>query len=335
MPRVACLMMQKNEDILLEPWLLYHGHLFGYENLYVYDNGSTSQPALDTVALFSGLGVNFETRLDQTADFERKNQIFVERINAMKAAGAYDVFLPMDCDEFIVHFDDSGLTCDAGAIGAYLDRLKDEIRTLRIGTLLHNIPGHLNRFYAEDMDKVFFAAGGVRMLSHGFHEGRTTLSDASRRVNLSYLHFHNKPFGELLRSARDKLRQRVDTGSPEALRRYSGHGDHLTRYFSLDEATYVGSFAGRDYVEFDGLWETLKGLGAAGAMEAVSRTEAPPAALGRRLPATFDIAAYLERYPDVKRAGVPALMHYYRHGVRENRRISEAPPPGPATPTPG
>ena len=37
MPKVACFMMQKNEQTLLEPWLIYHGHLFGFENLYVWD----------------------------------------------------------------------------------------------------------------------------------------------------------------------------------------------------------------------------------------------------------------------------------------------------------
>ena len=40
MPKVACVMMQKDEAILLEPWLTYHGHLFGLENLFVIDDGS-------------------------------------------------------------------------------------------------------------------------------------------------------------------------------------------------------------------------------------------------------------------------------------------------------
>ena len=35
-------MMQKNEDDLLEPWIKYHSNMFGAENLFIYDNGSTS-----------------------------------------------------------------------------------------------------------------------------------------------------------------------------------------------------------------------------------------------------------------------------------------------------
>ncbi|MCU0723966.1 MAG: glycosyltransferase, partial [Planctomycetes bacterium] len=34
----------------------------------------------------------------------------------------------------------------------------------------------------------------------------------------------------------------------------------------------------------------------------------------------FDPAAYLERYPDVARAGVPPVLHYLEHGDREGRR---------------
>jgi hypothetical protein len=36
--RIACVMMQKNEDELLRPWLAYHSYLFSPENLYVFDN---------------------------------------------------------------------------------------------------------------------------------------------------------------------------------------------------------------------------------------------------------------------------------------------------------
>ena len=48
MARVACVMMQKDEVHLLEPWLAYHGYLFGFENLYVLDNGSTRPDVLLT-----------------------------------------------------------------------------------------------------------------------------------------------------------------------------------------------------------------------------------------------------------------------------------------------
>ena len=41
--RVACVTMQKNEDLCLEPWILYHGYLFGFENIFILDHNSTTQ----------------------------------------------------------------------------------------------------------------------------------------------------------------------------------------------------------------------------------------------------------------------------------------------------
>ena len=49
MPKIACVMMQKDETFLLVPRLAYHGHLFGFENLFVLDKGPTSADVRDTL----------------------------------------------------------------------------------------------------------------------------------------------------------------------------------------------------------------------------------------------------------------------------------------------
>ena len=40
MKKIAIFMMQKNEKDLLPIFVAYYGHLFGYENIYIFDNGS-------------------------------------------------------------------------------------------------------------------------------------------------------------------------------------------------------------------------------------------------------------------------------------------------------
>ena len=35
--------MQKNEDDILEDWILYHSSLVGYENIYLIDNQSNEK----------------------------------------------------------------------------------------------------------------------------------------------------------------------------------------------------------------------------------------------------------------------------------------------------
>ncbi len=52
MRNVACIVMQKDEIFLSRPWLAYHGHLFGFGNLFVLDNGSTDGPSAHLARLF-------------------------------------------------------------------------------------------------------------------------------------------------------------------------------------------------------------------------------------------------------------------------------------------
>ena len=52
-------MMQKDESELLDYWLSYHGEIFGFENLYVFDNGSTDSNLQCVLEKYAGLGINF------------------------------------------------------------------------------------------------------------------------------------------------------------------------------------------------------------------------------------------------------------------------------------
>ncbi len=67
MPRIACLMMFRDEVLLLKPWLHYHGYLFGFENLYVFDNGSRDETVLATLRQFAKIGANVDSS-HQTSD---------------------------------------------------------------------------------------------------------------------------------------------------------------------------------------------------------------------------------------------------------------------------
>ena len=70
----ACIMMQRNEDDLLAPWLAYHGYLFGFENLYVIDHELTSSVTLDVIRRFKAAGVNFDFSYKRPSDYEGKGR---------------------------------------------------------------------------------------------------------------------------------------------------------------------------------------------------------------------------------------------------------------------
>jgi len=93
--------MQKNEDDLLVPWIQYHSELFGAENLYIYDNGSTS-PAITQILSDAKLkGVNVYFEYSQKENFEGKGDILAEKIKQLDQLDIYDFFFPLDCDEFV------------------------------------------------------------------------------------------------------------------------------------------------------------------------------------------------------------------------------------------
>lgn len=58
MATVRCITMQKNESKLLEAWIKYYGYLFGFENLYILDNGSNEDAVFSILKKYSRVGVN-------------------------------------------------------------------------------------------------------------------------------------------------------------------------------------------------------------------------------------------------------------------------------------
>jgi hypothetical protein len=321
MARVACIMMQRDEALLLQPWLVYHGYLFGFENLFVFDNGSTDASVIATIERFAAVGVNFDLSYREEGDYERKAELMIDTINRLDGCGKYTAYIPMDCDEFLVSFDDGGLNCSRFAIGDCLDQILPEDRILRIGTLLYNIPGFIDRYYAQDLAKIMFTGGVVEHLEHGNHKARTTKSQDYVNVSLTYLHFHNRPFRDMIRFASLKLQNRVNVNDRNALLNYRGHGEHLIRYFSMSERDYVASFRDRNYVFFPEFRRLLAALGACRPITSACATECEVMRLGAELPRELNSLSYLAANTDVAKANVPALMHYYCHGKNEGRPL--------------
>ena len=106
--KIACLMMQKNERILLEPWILYHGDLFGFENLFIFDNGSTDEIVITVLQKYEKRGVNINRAYNSKSDFEGKGNLIADKIRSLDQCNYYDFFFPLDCDEFIACHDIDG-----------------------------------------------------------------------------------------------------------------------------------------------------------------------------------------------------------------------------------
>jgi hypothetical protein len=301
MARVACIMMQKDESLLLKAWLVYHGYLFGFDNLYVYDNGSSRPDVLDVLRAYEAVGVHVDRSRDLPIDFDRKGHIFGDRIRAWEEDRSYDIVFPLDCDEFVAIADADGRDC--------LD-----IR-----------PGHIDLFRVVDFTKCIVPLGNFRSIDHGFHDARARDVEDVGTTDIMYVHMHSKPFDELIRHARQKLSPFVDIADAAALRGFTGVGKHLVRYFAMTPETYAADLGTYRYplVRFGGFARMLTALMPTDALIAAWCVGAAP--LGSRavidIDGTFDAGLYEQANPDVRRSSMNPAVHYCLFGYSEGRRL--------------
>lgn len=260
--RVACVLMQRNEQALLEPWLCYHGNLFGFENLFVIDHGSDHLDVMGVLANYEAAGVTVR-RLPAAADYLTKGEIVSAELRALDATGLYDFLFPIDCDEFLVLYGRHGRSsCDRVRIHAYLETLAGETRLLQIKRNLLNVlhrPGYFRDFSYQ---KVFFAQGCAGWVNHGYHVGGSTRSPDRVESGLAYIHYHHRGYHRQRQASLRKLNGRVDTEDVEALRLFRGEGWHLVENLLLTEEAYNEKFLPSRYHVYCPQFESaFRGLG--------------------------------------------------------------------------
>ena len=339
-------MMQRDEDLLLEAWLLYHGYLFGFENLAVFDNGSSLPDVTAILSRFEAAGVTVIRDHNRLEDFLQKGDLLKRMIEWWDEAGGYDIAIPLDCDEFLALFTETGITCERRQIHDYLDRFVGRPEVLSVGTNNFNVPGQPGWFWPTRTSKRFFAAGTIGTLDRGFHAGTSRKSDAVLSTHLTHLHFHHKPLQAVLSQAQRKLSPWVDVTNRDALLAHAGDGFHLVKHFRRTEAEYFDQFNSLLTFGYSGLSMTLTALGhktglATGVADVpMVRGRAHHASI--RQPATedagarvivFDADAYLRANSDVAaQNAILPLEHYLFHGFDERRSLSAGPPTASAKP---
>ena len=253
MSSVACIMMQKNEDLLIELWLLHHAELFGFENLYVYDNGSTSSHVVGVLRRYEVIGVKVFWDRSTPRDFDLKGWIIGDLIKELEIEKKYDFYFPLDCDEFVALAEEGGFTASRNKVLAFLRSRKGCSRVLRVSHCLMNVAGSLDVFGIVGHQKSIVPAGHFRSIDHGFHEAELESGKAFYNTPIVHIHMHNKPFAILLEHAKDKLRPYVDVDDQDALRDFNGVGAHLKKYFFDYEVAYKSSLDWAPRVRFEGL----------------------------------------------------------------------------------
>ncbi|MBB3102457.1 glycosyltransferase family 2 protein [Azomonas macrocytogenes] len=262
--RIACLMMQKNEIDLLEKWIIHHGDIFGFENLYIFDNGSTDEKIKIISNEFTKKGVNFFFDFNTPTDFENKGKIIGRKIIELDSKEKYDFFIPLDCDEFVGVLNANGeYSCQREDIDKELAyHIKSE-DVLLFKWQCFNSPINKNSFQIQSTRKCFFRSKTFDSMDVGFHWGKSRLSGGEHHTSLIQFHFHNKPFEILREHAKEKLKLRVKSFEPDSLKNYDGPGLHMIKYFLATEKDYLSEFTKISHQKINCLEKRFKKLGLA------------------------------------------------------------------------
>jgi hypothetical protein len=236
--RAACIMMQRNEDRCLAPWIAYHGHLFGTANLFILDHGSDEPGVKATLARFAACGGKV-VPLPGQADFRQKGGFVSAALARVDAMACHDVLFPLDCDEFVMIRDETGApNCEPSAILGYLTSLRGIESPLLVTENFLNTQHNPEGFWPMPYRKVFFTGGHAGAVDEGAHHCiSTTAPEVVTRV--AYAHYHHKPYAVQLKMSREKLRAYVDVDDRAALAAYRGIGWHLVGHLLKTEADYI------------------------------------------------------------------------------------------------
>lgn len=115
--KVKVLTMVKNEEDIIDYWINYHGTLFGYRNLYIVDNFS-DDGTYEKILKYKKIGVN----ISRHNDYTKKGEIMTKMI---KRDNNYDIAIPLDIDEFIVHYDKTNNTLNPSHTKIYIEQSLD------------------------------------------------------------------------------------------------------------------------------------------------------------------------------------------------------------------
>jgi len=255
-PRLAAIMMQKDEGVLLKFWFEHSKWMFGAENLFILDNASADPLTLSVLSDIRSEGAKVVSCSDPD-DYERREKIVTELIRL--ESSNYDWFFPLDSDEMVtvLNSDRTPLNNTPAALFEEIDRAERSGRTvLRVSRGWYNIPGTTKGYAAgtsgaSDLGirKVIVRSDFPGELDAGYHffdwGKRKDIFDDQVMLpsNLAYVHFHNRTYQDLVRSAREKLKGRVSDFRDDTLRAYKGKGMHLATYLRQTEKEYMRSFA--------------------------------------------------------------------------------------------
>lgn len=110
--------MVKGEVDIVKDWVLYHGKLFGFKNLFIIDNYSMDGTYQELLQLKTQYNINV-TRMP---DYLKKGEYMT---SLLRQFGNGEMVFPIDIDEFIVYYtkEQNTISCDRNLIIEHIKSL--------------------------------------------------------------------------------------------------------------------------------------------------------------------------------------------------------------------
>ena len=225
--RIALLMMQKNEDILLGPWIRYHAEFTANASIFIFDNGSSIPGVIETLAEAEQAGIHIIRQHNKPEDYLNAGNIFSKFIHNLDLQNPHDFYFPIDCDEFLACQTPYGLSCHLEDLYSQLMPWLGSQQVLIIPRKHYANPYQANRYIEiNHSQKCFFSQGTCKSLSHGFHKATTAAGHEQQITTITYFEFHHKPYQQHRRLTAQKLEQ-IFTGKTMSRRNLAEYASTL------------------------------------------------------------------------------------------------------------
>jgi hypothetical protein len=164
-PKLALLLMQKNEGYMLEAWIKHHITIVPPQHIYIIDNGSKDFLTLSILEYALSLGCNVEKRFDSENHFLQKGTVMVLNMFELDSFNDFDFYIILDTDEFLAVEINEQIEVFSDAIHSSLAALPRSGVPLKIVKGLIADPNRAGYFQKTSVSKTFFLRETAKSLA--------------------------------------------------------------------------------------------------------------------------------------------------------------------------
>lgn len=198
---VKLVTMVKDEVDIVKDWIIYHGKMFGYHNLYIVDNYSTDG-TYDVCRYYEKNHGMYLTRRESYGDKGSHMHHIIKDIGPRN----YKYAWPIDMDELVISYDINQHTVSPVNVVPYLNKIYEQTdygvyKANYIGTKITREGGHdqairqVNRGTYHNYGasaKTFYRYSEFKTTDHGNHHihGNHSSTDKYMETSLCLVHYH-------------------------------------------------------------------------------------------------------------------------------------------------